>query len=84
MYPSVNFNRETKRIDGANQLVKELTGQNVIETLETAAPYLADGLKNVAKIVGFLGRAGLTLGWELTYSSLLDAKKRELCRNLMS
>ena len=82
VYLSVNFNKETKRIDGANQLVKELTGQNVIETLETAAPYLADGLKNVAKIVGFLGRAGDHLGLGTDLLVAFGCKEKRVMQEL--
>ena len=59
VYPSVNFNEETQKIDGANRLMKELTSQNVLEALADTAPVLEDGLKNVAKIVVLLGPACL-------------------------
>ena len=62
VYPCEKFNEETKRIDGANRLTKELTSQNVLEALENKAPDLVTGLKKVEKIVGLLGRAGGQLG----------------------
>ena len=61
VYPCLN--EETRRIDEANSLVKQLTDRNVLETLAHTAPDLAAGFENVAKIVGLLGPAG----WELTY-----------------
>ena len=67
VYPCVKFNQETRRIDEANRLIKELTSQNVLETLANAAPVLAAGLKKVEKIADLLGRAGdhLELGTDL-------------------
>ena len=62
VYPCVKFNQETRKIDGANRLTKELTSQNVLETLANTAPDLAAGLENVAKIADLLGRAGEHLG----------------------
>ena len=61
-YPCANFNEETKKIDGANRLIKELTGQNVLDDLADTAPDLAAGLKNVAEIVVLLGPACNHLG----------------------
>ena len=62
VYPCVNFNQETKRIDEANGSLKELTSRNVLEALTNKAPVLAAGLKKVKKITDLLGRAGDHLG----------------------
>ena len=86
VYPSENFNEETKKIDGANKFMKELTSQNVLETLAHTAPDLAAGLEKVEELElsVFWVPPVITLDWELTCSSLLESEKREICRNLMS
>ena len=78
-YPSVNFNKETQKIDVANKLIKELTSQNVLEALADTAPVLEDGLKNVAKIVVLLGPAcdHLGLGTDLLVAFGIR-KKRDM------
>ena len=60
VYPCLN--EETRRIDEANSLVKQLTDRNVLETLAHTAPDLAAGFENVANTVGLLGPAGDHLG----------------------
>ena len=82
VYPCEKFNQETKRIDEANRLIKEVTRQNVLDSLANKAPDLASGLNNVAKIVGLLGRAGEHIGLGTDLLVALGYKEKGVMQEL--
>ena len=82
VYPCEKFNQETKRIDGANRLTKELTSQNALDSLANTAPDLATGLEKVAKIVGLLGRASDHLGLGTDILVALEYKEKRVMQEL--
>ena len=79
-YPCLN--QETRRIDEANSLIKELTDRNVLEALARTAPDLAAGLEYVATTVGLLGRASDHLGLGTDLHVVFGFKEKRVMQEL--
>ena len=76
------LNEESKRINEANTLLKQLSDRNLLEALTHTAPDLAAGLENVAKIVVLLGRAGDHLGLGTDLLVAFGFKGKEVMQEL--